>query len=106
LARVLGIKNEEAIGIVEGALQMIQREEGSEVSLGVPPAEEPALHPVDRMEGVGEKTAAILQANGFQTVQDILKTNVENLSTLPGIGIKKAEKLIQSARRYVEGPAR
>ena len=106
LARVLGIKNEEAIGIVEGALQMIQREEGSEVSLGVPPAEESALHPVDRMEGVGEKTAAILQANGFQTVQDILKTNVENLSTLPGIGIKKAEKLIQSARRYVEGPAR
>jgi Holliday junction resolvasome RuvABC DNA-binding subunit len=61
------------------------------------------LDSVDRMEGVGEKTAAILEANGFQTVQDILKTNVENLSALPGIGIKKAEKLIQSARSYVEG---
>jgi DNA uptake protein ComE-like DNA-binding protein len=27
---------------------------------------------------------------------------VERLSALPGIGIKKAEKLIQSAQRYVE----
>jgi Holliday junction resolvasome RuvABC DNA-binding subunit len=57
---------------------------------------------VDQIEGVGEKTAEILKANGFQTVQDVLKTNVERLSALPGIGIKKAEKLIQSAQRYVE----
>jgi Holliday junction resolvasome RuvABC DNA-binding subunit len=55
------------------------------------------------MEGVGEKTAQILEANGFKTVHDILKTNVEKLSDLPGIGIKKAEKLIQSAKQYIEG---
>jgi Holliday junction resolvasome RuvABC DNA-binding subunit len=61
------------------------------------------MDPVDQMEGVGEKTAEILKSNGFRTIQDILKTNVESLSALPGIGIKKAEKLIQSAQSYLEG---
>ena len=83
---------------------MIQKEEGADVSQEVtPPAGSPALDPIDRMEGVGEKTAEILKTNGFQTVQDILNTNVERLSTLQGIGVKKAEKLIQSAQDYIKG---
>jgi Holliday junction resolvasome RuvABC DNA-binding subunit len=32
-----------------------------------------------------------------------LEADIEKLSTLPGIGIKKAEKLIQSAKDYIEG---
>jgi len=32
-----------------------------------------------------------------------LETNSEKLSAIPGIGIKKAEKLIQSAKKYVAG---
>jgi NAD-dependent DNA ligase len=52
---------------------------------------------------VGEKTAQLLEENGFKTVHDILKTNVETLSGLPGIGTKKAEKLIESAKHYAEG---
>jgi Holliday junction resolvasome RuvABC DNA-binding subunit len=55
------------------------------------------------MEGVGEKTGQILEANGLKTVRDILETNVERLSELQGIGVKKAEKLIQSAKQYIEG---
>ena len=103
LARVLEIENDKAVEIVEGARRLIQKEEAPEVSLeSTPTTGKPSSDSVNRMEGVGEKTAAILEANGFQTVQDILKTNVENLSALPGIGIKKAEKLIQSARRYAE----
>jgi transcription termination/antitermination protein NusA len=109
LAKVLEIENEKAVEIVEGALRLIQKEKGPDVGPGgAPSSAEPSLDldPVDRMEGVGEKTATILEANGFQTIQDILKTNVESLSALPGIGIKKAEKLIQSARRYAEGTTR
>jgi N utilization substance protein A len=103
LAKVLEVEKEKALEIVEVALRMIQKEEGLEVSQeGTPVASEPAFDPVDRIEGVGEKTAGILETNGFKTVQDILKTNVESLSTLPGIGIKKAEKLIQSAQNYIE----
>jgi N utilization substance protein A len=103
LAKVLEIEKERAIEIAESALRMIQKEEGTKVSEeGIPSAGDASLHPVDQIEGVGEKTAEILKANGFQTVQDVLKTNVERLSALPGIGIKKAEKLIQSAQHYVE----
>jgi len=104
LAKVLGLEKEKAMEIVERAIQMSQREEGKEVGQeALPAGGGPSLDPVDRMEGVGEKTAQILEANGFKTVQDILKTNVEKLSDLPGIGIKKAGKLIQSAKQYIEG---
>jgi NAD-dependent DNA ligase len=54
------------------------------------------------MKGVGEKTAELLVASGFQTVQDVLNTSVEKLSSLPGIGVKKAEKLIESAHLYIK----
>ena len=104
LAKVLEIEKEKAEEVVEGALRMIQNQEGTQVTQKIlPPAGQPTLDPVDRMEGVGEKTAEILKANGFTTVEDILQTNVESLSALPGIGTKKAGKLIQSAQRYAEG---
>jgi N utilization substance protein A len=104
LARVLEIEKEKASEIVEKALQMARKEEDTEVGQGSgSPVAGPALDPVDQIEGVGEKTAQILETNGFKIVQDILKSDVEKLSSLPGIGIKKAEKLIQSARHYVEG---
>jgi N utilization substance protein A len=104
LARVLEIEKEKSVEIVEEAIQMSQREGGKEVAKDlISTAEDSALDPVNRMEGVGEKTATILEANGFKTVQDILETTVEKLSALQGIGIKKAEKLIQSAKQYTEG---
>jgi N utilization substance protein A len=104
LAKVLGIDKEKASEIVEKAFQLAQKEEGTEeVSReSGPPIGESGSDPVDQIEGVGEKTAEILGTNGFKTIQDILKTDVEKLSSLPGIGIKKAEKLIQAARHYVE----
>ncbi len=103
LAKVLEIEKEKAFEVVESALQMVQKEEGTEVSQESGPSPGgPTFDPVDQIEGVGEKTAEILETHGFKTVQDILKTDVERLSALPGIGIKKAEKLIQSAHRYVE----
>ena len=104
LAKVLEIEKEKAIEIVESAHRMIQKEEDTKVAQeGTQVAGGPSLDPVDQIEGVGEKTAGILKANGFQIVQDILRTDVERLSALPGIGVKKAEKLIQSAQHYIEG---
>jgi N utilization substance protein A len=104
LAKVLEIEKEKALEIVQGAIRVSQEEEGTEAKGERPIAQEdPALDPVDRMEGVGEKTGQILEANGLKTVRDILETNVERLSELQGIGVKKAEKLIQSAKQYIEG---
>jgi DNA uptake protein ComE-like DNA-binding protein len=73
---------------------------------GSSPAVGPTERSVDQLEGVGEKTAQVLKSNGFQTIQDILKSDVEHLSSLPGIGAKKAEKLIQAAREYSGGKER
>jgi N utilization substance protein A len=104
LARVLEIEKEKAMEIVEGANRMSQKEEVTELGRDVLPTPgDPALDPVDRIEGVGEKTAQILDANGFKTIHNILETNIEKLSTLPGIGTKRAGKLIQSAKDYIEG---
>jgi N utilization substance protein A len=104
LAKVLGIEKEKAGEIVEGAVQMPQRDADTGVAQEVvPTASDPGRDPVARMEGVGEKTAQLLEENGLKTVRDILETNIEKLSTLPGIGIKKAEKLIESAKHYAEG---
>lgn len=69
----------------------------------LPSSGAPVPGPVDQIEGVGEKTAEVLKTHGLKTVQDILKADVEGLSALPGIGVKKAEKLIQAALRYAEG---
>jgi len=104
LAKVLELEKEKAAEIVTQASQLLQAEaEAVEKKEGITtPPGDPALDSVDRMKGVGEKTAEILVANGFQTVQDILKSNIENLSALPGIGPKKAEKIIQSAQSYSE----
>jgi N utilization substance protein A len=103
LARVLEIEKEKASEIVESASQMARKEEGGEASEESGASSgSPALDFLGKIEGVGEKTAKILESNGFKTVQDILKTDAEKLSALPGIGIKKAEKLIQSAQRYAE----
>jgi len=110
LAKVLEIEKEKAFEVVESALQMVQKEvgttrfrEGTEVSQKSGPSPGgPAFDSVDQIEGVGAKTAELLKTHDIKTVQDILKTDGERLSALPGIGIKKAEKLIQSAQRYVE----
>jgi len=104
LAKVLEIEKERAIEIVDAALKLDQTEEAAEASEEEPPSSaDTIMDPVDRIEGVGEKTADILKANGMKTIQDILNADVESLSALPGIGTKKAEKLIQGAKRYSEG---
>jgi N utilization substance protein A len=102
LAKLLGIEKEKCLEVVQSAVQMMKEAESSEGSrVSTPPQGGPALDPVDKIDGVGEKTAEILKTHGLKTVEDILKRDRESLSTLPGIGIKKAEKLIQSAQGYV-----
>jgi len=103
LAKVLGLEKEKAKEIVEGAVQISQKEAETRVDQETAPvAVDPTSDPVAQMEGVGEKTAQLLEENGFKTVHDILEADVEKLSSLPGIGTKKAEKLIESAKHYAK----
>ncbi len=57
--------------------------------------------PIGSLEGVGEKTEALLKEAGIQNLKDILKATAEDLIKIPGIGQKTAEKIIASAHRAV-----
>jgi N utilization substance protein A len=102
LARVLELENEKTLEIIEAAKGMVEKKVPEADQGTVASAGDPSLDPVNRMKGVGEKTAELLVANGFQTVQDLLNANGEKLCSIPGIGSKKAEKLIESACLYIE----
>ncbi|MDI6754891.1 MAG: transcription termination factor NusA [Thermodesulfobacteriota bacterium] len=57
---------------------------------------------VDKIAGVGEKTAQLLNAAGYLTIADICQSTPEQLSKIEGIGLKKAEKLIDAAKAHFD----
>ncbi|MGQ9694296.1 MAG: transcription termination factor NusA [Thermodesulfobacteriota bacterium] len=57
---------------------------------------------VEKIGGVGEKTAQILNAAGYITVADLCQATPEQLSKIEGIGPKKAEKLIEAAKAHFD----
>jgi len=57
---------------------------------------------VDRIAGVGEKTAQLLNAAGYMTVADVCQASAEQLSKMEGIGPKRAEKLIEAAKAHFD----
>ena len=70
-----------------------------------PAAEKPAKRKkknavaLGELPGVGEKTLASLKAAGIKTVEDILKSKLEDLIQVKGLGEKKAKKLIEEVKK-------
>jgi len=60
------------------------------------------MEKVDRIAGVGEKTAQLLNSAGYLTVADVCQASAEQLSQIEGIGLKKAEKLIEAAKAQLD----
>lgn len=56
---------------------------------------------IGSLEGVGEKTAALLKEANIQSIKDLLKMNAEELAKIPGIGPKTAEKIITTAQKVI-----
>lgn len=54
------------------------------------------------IEGIGPKTAEILQKAGYTSAAQIAAVEPEHLATLQGIGPKTAAKIIESAKKYIE----
>jgi N utilization substance protein A len=103
LAKTLQTEKGKANEIIEMAMRMVQAKKAGEgVPEVLPAVEDPGLAPVERIEGVGEKLSGILKSHGFQTIRDVLRADVEKLSSLQGIGVKRAGKLIQSAKQRLE----
>jgi N utilization substance protein A len=57
---------------------------------------------VEKIAGVGEKTAQLLNQAGYLTVADLSQTTIDQLTKIEGIGPKKAEKLLESARVHLD----
>jgi len=54
------------------------------------------------LDGIGEATATNLYQGGFRSVEDVAKSNIDELIQVKGISGEKAKKLIESATRYIE----
>ena len=58
--------------------------------------------PVERLPGVGEKTASLLKESGYASVRDLFQADAGALAQLPGISRTKADNLIQAAKEYID----
>jgi N utilization substance protein A len=56
---------------------------------------------VSELPGVGKKLKEKLTKAGIETIQDLAKSNIEDLTQIEGIGQKKAESLIEAAKDYL-----
>ena len=54
------------------------------------------------LHGIGEKTVRKLVDAGMTTLATLKDTSVEQLSEIPGIGAKTAEKILAAAREDIE----
>jgi N utilization substance protein A len=101
LARLSGIGIKKAQKIVTAAREMVDVEpEGAEVDVGAD--QQRGSTPISDLKGVGEKTTALLMSKGIKTIWDLVEADLGFLSSIPGIGMKKAEKLVGEAMAFNE----
>jgi N utilization substance protein A len=53
---------------------------------------------LSELQGVGAKTQSRMAEAGIKSIQELLSKSVEELTSIPGIGLKTAEKLVAAAR--------
>ncbi|MFA5089888.1 MAG: transcription termination factor NusA [Candidatus Omnitrophota bacterium] len=88
----LDIRNKAGKAASEGAAAQALKEEG------VKEGKEKGVS-LKELPGVGEKTLVNLNKAGFHTVSDVLNAEIRNLTEVKGIGQKKAQKIIEEAKK-------
>lgn len=58
---------------------------------------------IEALTGIGEKTLASLKKCGFNSLEDIAKAEVASLVEVKGIAEKKAQNLIEEAKKLLRG---
>ncbi|MFH1856713.1 MAG: transcription termination factor NusA [Candidatus Omnitrophota bacterium] len=56
---------------------------------------------LDNLAGVGEKTTVLLKEAGFDSIEKIAGSSVEELTKIKGLGEKTAEKIIAEAKKNI-----
>jgi N utilization substance protein A len=95
LAQIDGIGPEKAKAMIRAAQQVVEQK--SRIAADV----EGGLS-LDTLEGVGEKTVALLSESGIRSVEQLATCEPEALMNVPGIGPKKAEALLEAARQKLD----
>lgn len=57
---------------------------------------------IANIHGVGEKILSTLVEAGFSTLESLVNADVETLSEIKGVGVKKAEKIIKEAKNLLK----
>ncbi len=57
---------------------------------------------LSELKGVGAKTQSRMAEAGIESIQELASKSVEELTAIPGIGLKTAEKLVAAARAETE----
>ncbi len=60
---------------------------------------------LSQLDGVGPKTADVLQKGGWGDIERLAKAKPDDLTALSGVGEKTAEKIIDAAKVYLEKKA-
>ena len=80
--------------------------EGAEALIGIQSESEEEIkkddEDVSSLSGIGPKTRDALKNAGINTVADIINAGIERLSTIDGIAMKKAEKILEAAQEYIK----
>jgi transcription termination/antitermination protein NusA len=100
LGRICGISEKKGEKIVEAARAMIGLTSAS--AEGKQGRVKRGDDLVERLPGVGDKTAALLHEAGYESVRDLFQADIAILSQLPAFSRNKAEKLIQTAKDYID----
>lgn len=56
---------------------------------------------LEKLEGISDKNIEILVKAGFTNIQKLAQLTIDDLTTLPGIGPKTAEKIIEAAKKSI-----
>ena len=56
---------------------------------------------LEKLEGISDKNIEILVKSGFSDIEKLARLSVDDLTTLPGIGPKTAEKIIETAKKSI-----
>ncbi|MDR2425963.1 MAG: transcription termination factor NusA [Endomicrobium sp.] len=56
---------------------------------------------LEKLEGISDKNITTLVKAGFTNIEKLAQLTVDDLTTLPGIGIKTAEKIIEAAKKAI-----
>jgi len=59
--------------------------------------------PLEALSGVSEKVMQKLAEHGFTSVEELASLDTDVLTEIPGVGAKTAERIVSSARAWLEG---